>query len=427
MSVNGTRIPADGTPVFIPNYSYPGAGLSPPSNQNPQGENVVGGGLVDTIDIPAMDPVTGKPGTVVIRTLFRDFTGKYVYHCHIVDHEDGGMMANINVVPQDPIYAAGAGDAPLVNVYDSLTGDLKTSFQPFNPDTVEGGVNVAVANLYGDNRQQIIVGAGPGSPPLVRVFDENGNPLPGILGQGFLAYDNSFRGGVNVAAGDINADGIQEIITGEGTASNSEPRIRAFSGLDGKMLLDFLAFEQSFQGGVTVAAEDIAGNGRIQIIAGRGPGGTPEVKVFRASDQYVMADFLAFDQSFKGGVFVATGWIKGFSFADVIVGAGPGSSQVRIFSSNLTAMGPMMDLNNTVDLAKWNQISVPGFTTGLHVAGRFDADGTGDDLLVAPGPSNAPTVAIYKTNTLASDGTFQAFPPSHKGGVNFGASGRTDE
>jgi hypothetical protein len=140
-----------------------------------------------------------------------------------------------------------------------------------------------------------------------------------------------------------------------------------------------------------------------------------------------MADFLAFDQSFKGGVFVATGWIKGFSFADVIVGAGPGSSQVSIFSSNLTAMGPMMDLNNTVDLAKWNQISVQGFTTGLHVAGRFDADGTGDDLLVAPGPSNAPTVAIYKTNTLASDGMFQPFPPSHKGGVNFGASGRTDE
>jgi FtsP/CotA-like multicopper oxidase with cupredoxin domain len=419
MSVNGTPIPADGAPVFIPNYSYP-------NGQNPQGENVIGGGLVDTIDVPAADPL-GNPGKVVIRTLFRDFTGKYVYHCHIVDHEDGGMMANINVVPHDPIYAAGAGDAPLVNVYDSLTGQLKTSFQAFDPDTVEGGVNVAVANLYGDNRQQIIVGAGPGGPPLVRVFDETGMPLPGILGAGFLAYDSSFRGGVNVAAGDLNADNIQDIITGEGPASNSEPRIRAFSGQDGKMLLDFLAFEQSFHGGVTVAAEDVAGNGRIQIIAGRGPGGTPEVRVFRASDQHIMADFLAFAPTFKGGVFVATGWIKGFSFADVIVGAGPGSNQVSIFSSNLTAMGPMIDLNSTVDLTQWNQVSVPGFTTGLHVAARFNANGTGDDLLVAPGPSHAPTVGIYETNNLALQGTFQAFPPSHTGGVNFGASGRTDE
>ena len=34
-----------------------------------------------------------------------------------------------------------------------------------------------------------------------------------------------------------------------------------------------------------------------------------------------MDDFLAFDRSFRGGVFVSTGWIKGFAFPDVIVGA----------------------------------------------------------------------------------------------------------
>ncbi|MGB3403221.1 MAG: multicopper oxidase family protein [Microcoleaceae cyanobacterium] len=39
-----------------------------------------------------------KPGeTVVIRMAFRDFAGKTVYHCHILDHEDLGMMANLNI------------------------------------------------------------------------------------------------------------------------------------------------------------------------------------------------------------------------------------------------------------------------------------------------------------------------------------------
>ncbi|MGB7428604.1 MAG: multicopper oxidase family protein [Microcoleaceae cyanobacterium] len=48
---------------------------------------------------PAWKDVTlVKPGeTVVIRMAFRDFTGKTVYHCHILDHEDLGMMANLEI------------------------------------------------------------------------------------------------------------------------------------------------------------------------------------------------------------------------------------------------------------------------------------------------------------------------------------------
>ncbi len=36
---------------------------------------------------------------VVIRTRFTDFTGKFVFHCHILNHEDNGMMAVVEVVP----------------------------------------------------------------------------------------------------------------------------------------------------------------------------------------------------------------------------------------------------------------------------------------------------------------------------------------
>lgn len=45
----------------------------------------------DTIPIPPR-------GEVVIRTRFLDFTGKFVYHCHILAHEDAGMMAVVEVV-----------------------------------------------------------------------------------------------------------------------------------------------------------------------------------------------------------------------------------------------------------------------------------------------------------------------------------------
>lgn len=36
--------------------------------------------------------------TVVIRIPFRNFPGKTVYHCHILDHEDLGMMGNVQMI-----------------------------------------------------------------------------------------------------------------------------------------------------------------------------------------------------------------------------------------------------------------------------------------------------------------------------------------
>jgi FtsP/CotA-like multicopper oxidase with cupredoxin domain len=51
------------------------------------------------------DTVTIPPrGEVVIRTQFLDFTGRFVFHCHILPHEDGGMMSVVDVVsPDDPL------------------------------------------------------------------------------------------------------------------------------------------------------------------------------------------------------------------------------------------------------------------------------------------------------------------------------------
>ena len=49
-------------------------------------------GLQDTVPLyPGKD--------VVIRMRFTDFTGKFVFHCHILNHEDNGMMAVVEVVP----------------------------------------------------------------------------------------------------------------------------------------------------------------------------------------------------------------------------------------------------------------------------------------------------------------------------------------
>ena len=53
------------------------------------------GTIMDTIWVPA-------GSDVVIRMRFRSFTGKSVYHCHILPHEDTGMMQNFLIVPHQP-------------------------------------------------------------------------------------------------------------------------------------------------------------------------------------------------------------------------------------------------------------------------------------------------------------------------------------
>jgi FtsP/CotA-like multicopper oxidase with cupredoxin domain len=55
------------------------------------GEPVDAHSWEDTVPIPAH-------GEIVIRSRFLDFTGKTVYHCHILDHEDRGMMGVVEVV-----------------------------------------------------------------------------------------------------------------------------------------------------------------------------------------------------------------------------------------------------------------------------------------------------------------------------------------
>jgi FtsP/CotA-like multicopper oxidase with cupredoxin domain len=59
----------------------------------------------DTIALPLAKKSgsTITPGYIKMRTRFADFTGKYVDHCHILAHEDRGMMQLIQVVDKKTV------------------------------------------------------------------------------------------------------------------------------------------------------------------------------------------------------------------------------------------------------------------------------------------------------------------------------------
>jgi FtsP/CotA-like multicopper oxidase with cupredoxin domain len=49
--------------------------------------------------------MTVIPGYFKMRSRFVDFAGQYVLHCHILAHEDRGMMTVVEVVPYKTAYS----------------------------------------------------------------------------------------------------------------------------------------------------------------------------------------------------------------------------------------------------------------------------------------------------------------------------------
>ena len=306
-------------------------------------------------EVPAAFPITGD--TVAIRP---DDGGIPVVHLasastgtefgQVQAYEGafrGGVHTAIGDITGDGVpdlvIAPGRGGGPRIRILDGQNGAVLRDFFVYEPQFT-GGIYVALGDVNHDGHDDLITGTGAGGGPRVRILD--GASLGGtVLGE-FMAYEDSFRGGVLVASGDVDGDGFDDILCGTGVGGG--PRVQAFSGRDNHVLQNAMAYEDSFRGGVFVASGDVNADGRDDIITGTGVSGGPVVRVLSGRDGSQLQAFVADDSAFRGGVRVEAMDVNHDGRDDVVAHLRHGNDDgFRVFSGNNSAF--LSGSSRTVD------------------------------------------------------------------------------
>ncbi len=204
------------------------------------------------------------------------------------------------------IAASGPGRATEVRLFTD-EGVFIRGFQPF-ASGFRGGASLALADFDGTGKRTIVVGALAGGAPQVRVFDSNTRNIGG-----WFAYDSAFRGGVDIATADLDGDGKEEIVTGAGPSGG--PHVRVFTA-NGVLKAGFFAFDEKRRTGVNVAAGDLDGDGRAEIVASPPDGSA--VRIFDAKGRLI-TEFFPFGKGNKSQARVSVEDLNGDGKIEIVV------------------------------------------------------------------------------------------------------------
>ena len=261
------------------------------------------------------------------------------------------------------------------------------------------------------------VGSKGKSQPRVQVFDAETNELLFEIDPSKTYGTTNFYG-IHVAMGDLDGDGIPDVVVAPGR--NTAPDIKVFAGVplagvQGTSLGGIgsnLTYGGAFKGGVNVVVADVTGDDRPDIILAPTLG-VATIKVFRTdatanggANFTQVSSFNAFAdiKGYIGGASIAAAdfdgavGTNGVKYSELVVGTGAGvKARWRIF--NVQGAAPI-NVRTVFDPT--------GFKNGINVAaGDVDNDGIAE-VVTATGSGGNSWIRVYRA-TGAAINSFRAF------------------
>jgi hypothetical protein len=293
---------------------------------------------LDVIMVPAF-------GSVTIRFRALDFPGKYVFHCHILEHEDEGMMS--------PVFQFGNTE----------------------------GLRLAL----GTTSQSTLVVNGKGNTVgTIKAFPNYRGPVATASGIG-TSTEPAQAPPFNGTAEDINAY-FRAKYTKEtmafGTGSKAS-HVKVYENGSLMPTASFRAFRgRAGVGGVSLAVGALGQHGTVNIVVGSRTAGAANVRLFDTKGTLLREFKGVLPGRFPNGVNVAVGDVDADNYDDIIVSAGAGREAI------ITALSGRDIVEGVADPEKCFTFVAPG--------------GNRDGVKVAVGYLAPSTVPSYKPNLITT-------------------------
>ena len=300
------------------------------------------------------------------------------------------------------------------------------------------------------------VGSATSPPePFARLYDASEpTASSAVVGPGNINAFPGFAGAVRVASGDVNGDGIDDIIVGQGPGPGSGSQVKIFDGFQAlfnnttSQIASFFVYSDApgvsqnpgFGGGVFVASADFNGDGFDELVVSPGAGARGHVKVFnfndgvggfRGSNPELRSSFFAYTD-FAGEIRVSTLRFNNQSFLVTGSGAGTTQSDVRAYGNNGGGAQNPYNIGQVADGTfvppALQFFPFPGYVGGVSVAAG-DTNNDGNDELFVSKNDGISVVRVFDIAAVMGSGSstpspsreFQAFD-GFTGEVRLGAA-----
>jgi len=196
-------------------------------------------------------------------------------------------------------------------------GQIFTKLYPYTT-SYQGELRVAVGDLNADGFMEIYVAPSAGYPGALKVYTRHGRKMR----QDRYPFGENYTGGFYLGAGNVIGDpyGKDQLLIGSG--KGLQPKVGIYN-FELEKLHEWLAYEYWFTGGVPVTGGDVNGDGVDEIIVGAGPGKKPVVRIFDQSGTQLYPEFTTYDALGTPGLEVISADVD-FDGKDDVIGSSSG-------------------------------------------------------------------------------------------------------